>query len=83
MEEEKRNQDAQMATASEILDQMLPAKLPEPPGYEILASLESCFEVGGDLYDGEFLADGRYAFLIGDVTGKGLGAALLVSHVSS
>lgn len=83
MEEEKRRQDAQLATASEILDHMLPASLPEPPGYDVLASLESCFEVGGDLYDGQFMPDGRYAFLIGDVTGKGLGAALLVSHVLS
>jgi sigma-B regulation protein RsbU (phosphoserine phosphatase) len=83
MEEEKRRQDAQLATASEILDEMLPAQMADLAGYDILASLESCFEVGGDLYDGQFLPDGRYAFLIGDVTGKGLGAALLVSHVLS
>lgn len=83
MEEQKLRQDAQLATAGEILDHMLPARLPEPAGYDVLASLEPCFEVGGDLYDGQFMPDGRYAFLIGDVTGKGLGAALLVSHVLS
>jgi sigma-B regulation protein RsbU (phosphoserine phosphatase) len=83
MEEEKRRQDAQLATAGEILENMLPAKLPQVEGYEVLASLEPCFEVGGDLYDAQVMPDGRYAFLIGDVTGKGLGAALLVSHVLS
>ncbi len=83
MEEQKRQQDAQLATASEILDHILPTSLPSLPGYDILASLESCFEVGGDLYDAQLLADGRYAFVVGDVTGKGLGAALLVSHVLS
>jgi sigma-B regulation protein RsbU (phosphoserine phosphatase) len=83
MEEQKRRQDAQLATASEILDHMLPATLPALDGYDVLASLVPCFEVGGDLYDAHVTPDGRYAFLIGDVTGKGLGAALLVSHVLS
>jgi len=83
MEEEKRRQDAELGTASEILDQMLPESLLPVAGYDVLASLESCFEVGGDLYDAQFLPNGKYAFLIGDVTGKGLGAALLVSHVLS
>ncbi len=52
-------------------------------GFDILANLEPCFEVGGDLYDAQLMSDGRYAFLIGDVVGKGLGAALLVSHILS
>lgn len=83
MEEEKRQQDAQLSTASEILDNILPHSLPDLEGYDVLASLEPCFEVGGDLYYGQHLEDGRYAFLVGDVTGKGLGAALLVSHIMS
>ena len=83
MEEEKRRQDAQLATAGEILDHMLPAALPTLDGYDVLARLEPCFEVGGDLYDAQQMPDGRYAVLMGDVTGKGLGAALLVSHLLS
>jgi len=83
LEEEKRRQDAEIQTAGDILDNILPAKLPECPGYEVTASLEACFEVGGDLYDATPMSDGRYAFLIGDVVGKGLGAALLVSHILS
>ncbi len=83
MEQEKLRQDAQMETASEILDNILQPVLPPLQGYDILASLEPCFEVGGDLYDAQQMQDGRYAFLIGDVVGKGLGAALLVSHILS
>ncbi len=83
MEEEKLRQDAQMAMASEILDNILLPVLPQLPGYEILANLVPCYEVGGDLYDAMEMSDGRYAFLVGDVVGKGMGAALLVSHILS
>ena len=83
MEQEKIRQDAQMATAGDILDQILLPMLPPLAGYDVLASLEPCFEVGGDLYDAQQMSDGRYVFLIGDVVGKGLGAALLVSHILS
>lgn len=83
LEEEKRLQDAQLATASEILANIIPPSLPKLDGYTVRANLEPCFAVGGDLYDAQPMADGRYAFLIGDVTGKGLGAALLVSTVLS
>jgi sigma-B regulation protein RsbU (phosphoserine phosphatase) len=83
LEEEKQRQDAEVATAGEILDNILPSVLPPCEGYDLIARLEPCFEVGGDLYDGAMMEDGRYAFLIGDVVGKGLGAALLVSHILS
>jgi len=83
LEEEKRQQDAQLATASEILDHILPSTLPEVPGWELTASLDPCYEVGGDLYDARPLPDGRLAICVGDVVGKGLGAALLVSQVLS
>ena len=83
LEEEKRRQDAELKAASEILDNLLPATLPPCEGYQALAKLEPCYEVGGDLYDAQVMPDGRYAFFIGDVVGKGLGAALLVSHILS
>ena len=83
LEQDKQRQDAQLATACEILNRILPTDLPEVPGWELSATLEPCFEVGGDLYDLRTLPDGRLACLVGDVTGKGLGAALLVSQVLS
>jgi serine phosphatase RsbU (regulator of sigma subunit) len=48
-------------------------------GWQIEAYLETCHEVGGDLYDCRFNRDGKLVFLVGDVTGKGMGAALLMS----
>jgi len=83
MEEEKQRQDAEMTAATEILRNILPAELPACDGYDLSAHLEPCYDVGGDLYDAYSLPDGRHAFFIGDVTGKGLGAALLVSHLIS
>jgi len=83
LEKEKRRQDAELQAASDILDGILPTHLPACEGYDMIARLEPCFEVGGDLYDAALMEDGRYAFLIGDVVGKGLGAALLVSHILS
>lgn len=83
LEEEKRRQDAELATASDILDNILPTSMPDVPGFDLTAHLEPCFEVGGDLYDARYLPDGRLAFCVGDVSGKGLGAALLVTQILS
>ncbi len=83
LEEEKRRQDAELSAASDILENIIPAQLPECAGFETFARIEPCYEVGGDLYDAVHTSDGRYAFLVGDVAGKGMGAALLVSHILS
>ncbi|MDY6009932.1 MAG: SpoIIE family protein phosphatase, partial [Duodenibacillus sp.] len=49
------------------------------PGYEAAALMEAAKEVGGDLYDVLETPDGRRAFVIGDVSGKGVSAALFMS----
>src|SRR5437764_7713815 len=54
----------------------LPLRLPEVPGYEFFAHYESAYEVGGDYYDFILLPRQRVAILLGDVAGKGVGAAL-------
>ena len=83
VEKDKQRQDAELAAAGEILENIIPAELPACAGFETFARIEPCYEVGGDLYDAVVTSDGRYVFLIGDVTGKGMGAALLVSHILS
>jgi sigma-B regulation protein RsbU (phosphoserine phosphatase) len=61
--------------------------LPRPPedvtGWQFHARLETCYEVGGDLYDFHRRSDGGLVLMVGDVSGKGLGAALLMSSVLS
>ncbi len=83
IEEENLRRDADLRAAGDILEHILPGPLPDLPGYELASCLVPCFEVGGDLYDFQTLADGRFAFFLGDVSGKGLGAAMLVSHLIS
>lgn len=81
MEAEKQRLDAELGAARRIMATLLPAEAPAVGGWELLTHLESCTEVGGDLYDVFPLPDGRLAVVIGDVAGKGLGAALLVSSL--
>jgi len=81
MEAEKRRLDTELEAARSILQTILADDLPDIPGHEVCVHLEPCFEVGGDLYDVSTLPDGRVSVIVGDVSGKGLGAALLVSSM--
>jgi serine phosphatase RsbU (regulator of sigma subunit) len=78
---ERERLRTEIETARAIQRRLLPQGLPEVPGYEMMAWQESCEEVGGDLYDAGLLPDGRVQIVLGDVSGKGVGAALLMSSV--
>lgn len=80
---EQRARAEKMRAAGEIQRYMLRERPPCPPGYELCARLEACEEVAGDLYDVQQLPNGRYVVLLGDVVGKGLGAALLAANILS
>ena len=73
----------ELARAAEIQRGLLPVAPPRLAGYEFDAFLETCYEVGGDLYDFHVAADGRVLCVVGDVTGKGMGAALLMTSFLS
>lgn len=73
----------ELASATRIQRGLLPANLPAVDGWQLEAHLETCFEVGGDLYDARVRPDGQLMFAIGDVSGKGMGAALLMSSFVS
>jgi len=75
LEEEKRRLDLELSTARQIMARLLPTELAACPGYEFRAHQEACYEVGGDLYDVFPVTGERLAVLLGDVAGKGLGAA--------
>ncbi len=77
----KERMEQEMATAAMIQTRLLPAELPPIEGYEMAARLNSCIQVGGDLYDACTLSDRETGIAVGDVAGHGLGAALLMSHV--
>jgi serine phosphatase RsbU (regulator of sigma subunit) len=69
----------ELATATRIQRGLLPERPPTVPGWSFEPFLESCYEVGGDLFDFSVRHDGHVYFVVGDVSGKGMGAALLMS----
>jgi sigma-B regulation protein RsbU (phosphoserine phosphatase) len=66
--------DLQMAR--DIQQGLLLAAVPSLPGWELTAVSNPARDLGGDLYDFLALPDGRHGIMIGDVSGKGLPAAL-------
>ena len=75
--------DRDLNLAREVAKSFLPAKLPIIPGYEFFAFNESAHEVGGDYYDLIELGGKKLAILLGDVTGKGVAAALVMARFSA
>ncbi|HEX7361545.1 MAG TPA: SpoIIE family protein phosphatase [Bryobacteraceae bacterium] len=69
--------------AAEIQRRLLPAQPPDVEGLDLAGYNAPCRTVGGDYYDFLPYADGRVALLIGDVSGKGMGAALLMSSLQA
>jgi serine phosphatase RsbU (regulator of sigma subunit) len=69
--------------AAEIQRRLLPSEAPEIPGFDLAGYNAPCRTVGGDYYDFLTYADGGVALFIGDVSGKGLGAALLMSSLQA
>lgn len=71
-------------TADLLQASLLPASLPEIPGFEVAAMYrpgQELTEVGGDWYDVFVLPDGRYAAAIGDVVGRGVSAAAIMGQL--
>jgi serine phosphatase RsbU (regulator of sigma subunit) len=60
----------------------LPQSEPTVPGYEFFAHYHPAFEVGGDYYDFVHLEGDRWAVAVGDVSGKGVAAALMMAKFS-
>ncbi len=73
--------EAELARASMIQQTLLETNPPEVPGCDYVAFQEQSRSVGGDLYDMKLLPDGRLLFMVADVSGKGMGAALLMSNI--
>jgi phosphoserine phosphatase RsbU/P len=78
---EKERIERELELAAAIQRQILPRDLPNVPSLEIAARNRPTRQVGGDYFDFFPLSGGRLAFLVADVSGKGVPAALLVSTV--
>jgi sigma-B regulation protein RsbU (phosphoserine phosphatase) len=76
---EKERYEKEMEIARSIQTSFLPGTMPEIPGFDISAVMIPAMEVGGDFYDVVPVSDGRWAFVIADVSGKGVSAALFMA----
>ncbi|HYS55404.1 MAG TPA: SpoIIE family protein phosphatase [Thermoanaerobaculia bacterium] len=75
--------DEELRTAYAIQKRLLPASLPVIDGYTFAASNRPAKSVSGDYYDIVVRPDGRIYFVIADVSGKGITAALVMSSVAT
>lgn len=71
--------ETELETAAKIQRAMLPEKVVSPEGYELDAYQVMCRAVGGDLYHSFRRPDGKVLLALGDVSGKGVPAALAMS----
>jgi phosphoserine phosphatase RsbU/P len=75
--------DEELRTAYTIQRRLLPASLPDIEGYTFAGSNRPCKTVSGDYYDVVVRPNGRIYFVIADVSGKGITAALVMSSVAT
>jgi phosphoserine phosphatase RsbU/P len=80
---DKKRMEAELTIARQVQEKMLPSDIPTTPGLEVAAVSRFCTEVAGDYYDVIDVGDGRTVLAIGDVSGKGAAAALLMSNVQA
>jgi sigma-B regulation protein RsbU (phosphoserine phosphatase) len=78
-ERERQRLEQEINIARDIQQALLPRDFREFPHLAVTGFNLPCLSVGGDYFDVFPLSDGRTAFLIADVSGKGLGAALLTT----
>jgi phosphoserine phosphatase RsbU/P len=73
--------ERELQLAMEIQQRFQPTAPPLVPGYELQGISFPCYEIGGDYYDFIQREDGRLVIALGDVSGKGTAAALLMSSL--
>jgi sigma-B regulation protein RsbU (phosphoserine phosphatase) len=73
----------EMRLAAECQRSLLPKESPVIPGYEVAGVSSPAKIVGGDYYDFVALEDGRWAICVGDVSGKGIPASLLMANLQA
>src|SRR5262249_39309416 len=73
----------ELEIAREVQEHLFPQRLPAVPGLDYCGRCRPAREVGGDYYDFLELPEGRLGIAIGDVSGKGVGAALMMASLEA
>jgi predicted ester cyclase len=76
---ERERVEQELRVARSIQQASLPEEVPTLEGWQISPFYQPAREVGGDFYDFHFLSEGRLGLVVGDATGKGVPAALVMS----
>ncbi|HEX6176924.1 MAG TPA: SpoIIE family protein phosphatase [Thermoanaerobaculia bacterium] len=75
--------DEELRTAYTIQSRLLPRELPKIDGYTFAGTNRPCKTVSGDYFDINVRPDGRIYFIVADVSGKGITAALVMSSLAT
>ena len=79
LEDAQRDIRNDLEMAHSVQAALVPSDLPEDPRADVAAFMTPALEVGGDFYDAFLTDDGRLAFAIADVSGKGIASALMMA----
>lgn len=83
VEHSERVMAKELSQAGEIQRRLLPAAAPKVAGMDLAGYNVPCRTVGGDYYDFFHLPEGKVALVVGDVAGKGMPAAMLMSSLQA
>src|SRR5215210_575563 len=81
--QERERIEQELRVARLIQQTLLPKSVPGLPGYDVAAYYQPAREVGGAFYDFLKLEDGRLGLVVGDATGHGVPAALMMANTQS
>lgn len=73
------NVERDLSVARDIQRGLLPSERPSLPSFDVAGMNRPADETGGDYYDWQALPDGRVAFVLADVTGHGIGPAMVMA----
>lgn len=80
---EKQRLQNELEIARQVQEQLFPRKTPELKSLELVGRCRAARVVSGDYYDYGLAAEGKLMFTIGDISGKGISAALLMASIQS
>ena len=80
---QKERLNAELEIAREVQERLFPQEFPNVDGLEYYGQCRPALGVGGDYYDFIELPDGKFGFAIGDVSGKGIGASLMMASLQA
>src|SRR3712207_6433401 len=81
--QERERIEQELRVCRLIQQTLLPKSVPKLPGYDVAAYYQPAREVGGDFYDFLELGNGRLGLVVGDASGKGIPAAMVMANTRS